>query len=318
MQVSILLTAGTDIGLGHLYRMSYLSKHLVQKNITVNTVVICEDDKLTIGFDCLCFTNTTKALEYLEAYDQNLIIFDLYTYTHDILSFIASRKGKNIVFGLNKGSYLNVNYIINVAQKNDYVENKEVIGNTCIYSGAVFAIQPPNIDKFKNNYIFKNKVSSICIVFGGSDPSGLTLKTTKCLTNYFKDIKITIRLSRNHKDYVEIDQYIRSFSNITLITHFSNVYDFFGNHDLLITSPGNLLFEAGYYGIPTLAFVHSKKQKADFKYYLNVFGASTLTEKLRNLECFVTDKEFWRDYYSNMNVGSSMSKLTQIVEGAII
>ena len=313
--VKVLTNSSTEIGLGHLYRMCFLKEHLLKVNIFLEINVICNnpDEILEFSF-CNQFYSHEEAIRYLRLYPKVLIIFDLYDYSSEVLTFIHFRIGNNICFGMNVKAHPNINIVINVAHGNTYFSEEFKKGSTLFLSGAQFAIQPPNNLIYKSNYIPTGCINKICVVFGGSDPSNLTLKTVNYLVSCGTKVRFTVRISEHHKDCGYVKKLTRCSKNIELIDKFENVFDFFKSHDFAIISPGNLLFEAAHYGIPCYAFTHSKIQQSDFNKYPNVKPSEKLVEVISKLlESNKINHLYWQEYYSDLNVGSGLKLIKEYI-----
>ncbi len=95
----------------------------------------------------------------------------------------------------------------------------------------------------------------ISISFGGSDPTGLTMKTLGCLSKRnWERVSFRVILGPGYKGIKRIKEIAKKFYNtIEIIVNPENIYPYFLESNLVICSGGRTLYELSALNIPALA-----------------------------------------------------------------
>lgn len=111
---------------------------------------------------------------------------------------------------------------------------------------------------------------SVLITFGGSDVSGLTMKTVHALAElHWYNINFTVILGPGFKGkhaIIDISRPLRNIINI--VQSPKDMKTFFAENDLAICAGGRTLYELNKIGIPCLAIASSKNEALVIKKFM--------------------------------------------------
>lgn len=124
------------------------------------------------------------------------------------------------------------------------------------YSGTNYILLRPSfIDK--KPQIIKKDVNEILVMFGGSDPKNLTLKTLNAISLIKKNIKVNIVIGGLNKNKKVIERFTSSFKKpYKIYINIKNdkiLLKLMRGVDLAIISGGYTLCELMHFGTPTIA-----------------------------------------------------------------
>jgi spore coat polysaccharide biosynthesis predicted glycosyltransferase SpsG len=312
-KIVIITEFGFDIGLGHLIRSINLYNALVDG--TNHSVDIYSFNKDNLDISLPPFLKNTDEDFFKEKFDILILDFSSYsierlkdfTYTTDVIM---------IGFGVPKEYFSFFTYVINVSEGTGITNKKYMVGNTRVYEGSKYIFLKRDLLQWRNKHSLTNPKHTVFIMFGGTDPKGLTLSLTRLFISYFqtdslysKRLKLIIRLAQSHPYFAQIEEMSKTNNQITLISSFVNTVEMFQKADLIITSPGNIFFEAAYYGIPTVLLTQNSKQASDFNGFPNIYSIEDFNDIESILSEVYCNYKKWQELYQIMSVAEGEAEL---------
>jgi spore coat polysaccharide biosynthesis predicted glycosyltransferase SpsG len=203
------------------------------------------------------------------------------------------------------------NLVVNAAEKGALKSRDYLISSkTRVLEGAGYALLRPEFRKRKHPY---NLLGHILIIIGGTDAARLTLKIVTAFLDdqVINKRKVIAVCAEDHPDiYV-----LRSIVEVRL--HSVNLSDWLQEASVVITSPGNLLFESLALRVPAIAVSQNEKQVQDFKSYpwlLSRFDCGLIVNRANIL--LTNELESWNKYADEVNVGSAVDTLVNWLENS--
>ncbi len=106
------------------------------------------------------------------------------------------------------------------------------------------------------------RVESVLICFGGTDPSGLTVKTVRAIRRLSAGFRLIVVVGPGFDDDDELSAALDALSqpweivrNTKVISHYME------NADLMITSAGRTIYEAATIGVPALVLYQNQRER---------------------------------------------------------
>ena len=150
---------------------------------------------------------------------------------------------------------INANFLdkksINIIKKNN--------PNSILLLGPKYFIMSNALKKIKSRKL--KIINKIFIFFGSSDPSNLTLRILKWLTNFGK-IKLNVVIGNMNRNYKKILKFAKYKNNIKLFYNLKNdemIY-LMKKNDLSIGAGGVNLMERLFLGIPSIVITNANNQ----------------------------------------------------------
>lgn len=140
---------------------------------------------------------------------------------------------------------------------------KKVIGSTRYYLGPKYMILRKEFEGVhaEETYI-KDKVQTILVMFGGTDPRGFTIKAANALQNIHGEVRINLiagpAFPHNDKLNALLSETNRKFDSF-----FSpeNLIEIMKSADVAITAAGIALYELAALGVPSIVIPQAKHQE---------------------------------------------------------
>ena len=244
-------------GIGHLKRSLLLAQRL--QNLNHKIYFLCNKtflkDKKTINFIKISDKNLSNNIPFIRkkiiSYSPNFIIFDSYEISQKIINQISNLNKKIIIIHDYKIFKKNVDICLNYNFPTIQKTNKLLLGRK-------FAlVEKKNIHK----RIYKTKLQSILLFFGGSDSKKLNLKFMKIFKDKnFQNYNFNFILTKHVKNKKKIQKYLKC-ENFKKIRFDQNFQKNLHNSDLYIGSGGASLMDVIISGTPAIIFPINKNQR---------------------------------------------------------
>lgn len=121
-------------------------------------------------------------------------------------------------------------------------------------------------DEFLNTDFYRKqhtgKIENILVFFGGTDPTGETLKALKALSIFSETVKVNINVivgSANPRQK-EIELYCKCRENMNYYCQVQNISKFMADADLCIGAGGTTTWERCYLGLPSIIIAVADNQ----------------------------------------------------------
>lgn len=105
-------------------------------------------------------------------------------------------------------------------------------------------------------------INNILIFFGGTDPTGETMKVLKAVKELNRcDIEYTVIVGVANPQRKEIQQICRQMPNVTFHCQVTNMAELMKKSDLAIGAGGSTTWERCYLGLPSIVVIVAENQK---------------------------------------------------------
>lgn len=313
------------LGMGHIYRIFTLIYSLTGQDILIVTKKEYKEGLEKIKESNLPYRtieNDNEFFEILREYKPDIIVNDCLDTKRDYIIKLKQFSKRVITFeDLGEGAeeadaVINALYDCNFNRKN-------------IYSGEKYICLR---DEFlvKSIKEFSPKVNNILILFGGTDPSNLTLKLynlAKKIHSVKSNIKFTFIIGTaydtdKNKIYEDIE------NNIFIIKDTKRVSDYMACADMAITSQGRTVFELAHMGVPSIVLAQNEREMLHkFANMANGFlnlglGSKVSDETLNNtILWLINTPEIRKEMYSLMKkheLKNGIDRVKKIILGEML
>ncbi len=233
--------------------------------------------------------------------DFSLLVIDVYNLKQGKLKELRDRTIMPIVvFGYSGKKYQNT-LVVNVAEGGGPFPNTI---EADILEGAAFFICNSSLERIRNSYSREKSLCKILCVFGGTDPANLSGR----MVEYVNELNLNYNFSIISNSSSLREQILPA--NVSVSGPHNNLPSIFCSYDLIITSPGNIYFEAMIVGAPVIAITQSEKQELDFKGYPWIYKV----EEMKN--CLSSLNEIYSKVYDSkdgIRPGSGLQKIINYI-----
>lgn len=249
------------IGFGHVMRCIHLAKEFskngfksifIMKNFTeiVNKVRENNIEVNTIPIDIESNDELNMLKEFFTNNKLNAMILDKWNLEQEYLDMIKKETSNLIVVNDYGKLDLRDLFIINVNDNLNY--KNEIQTLSCI--GLSYAIISDDLFNYRNTERnVNNKVKTVIISMGGSDPNRLTMKVIEFINKCEGQYKIITILGPGYKCIEDINKICsESKHNIDIESDPKSIGKLFIQGDLAVISGGVTKFETAFLGIPSI------------------------------------------------------------------
>jgi spore coat polysaccharide biosynthesis predicted glycosyltransferase SpsG len=266
-EIVVYAEGGMNLGLGNIYRSLSLIKAIIEKVdvipifLTTSDNIVCDliESENIIFFR---FNSRKDVLIYIKSINPVLTIIDILNISCSFVEEIKKNTTSKIcIFGndneSNKYSDLVVNAIIGTQ-----CENKREIDQygTIWLKGPKYIVLRDEFLQLPNTYMYKNNLSNVLLLFGGSDQANYSCRLLKLLLQEERNIKITLITGPSYLYIADLEKII-GYNRVRHIRTTTQVSKYLMETDFFITSPGTSFFEALYIGIPSISIFQNESQK---------------------------------------------------------
>jgi len=252
------LIGSAEAGTGHVYRGITIADHLFEHDIRF---AVSQSDDMAIealeesNYDYEIFEDDTAFLDYIRAQTPSIVV-------NDILDTSAE-------------------YVETLAKLVPRVVNFEDLGDGTIHADAVINALYEHSDPPSNHYFgfkyfcLRNEfryatprsaipsVNRIMISFGGTDENDLTTKTLRALAELDQSVHIDVVLGLGYTAPEALESIIAKYPDHITVELDQNI-DSMAEHmqaaDLLVTSNGRTLYEAGSLNVPVISIAQNQRE----------------------------------------------------------
>jgi len=247
---------GTNLGLGHLYRLLALSAHLGQHDCVVMTrcegpfalgAQFLEDSMPNI----LLLHDEEEFFERLAEFSPDIAMLDVLDTTEDYILEVRRHAGFVVSFEDLGSGAIHSDIVVNDLYYDSCPQDNH-------WFGVEHSILAPQFEALGSAPEPRPEVREVLVTFGGSDPSGLTEKALSALAKTDHDFRVTVVLGPvnpgrtfNLSDCGLRGEVVSSRGCMAALMHRS---------DLAITSAGRTVTELMSQGIPTIALCQNVRE----------------------------------------------------------
>lgn len=246
--------ASKSLGMGHTYRTLAIAQEIARHKILIAT-----DSAKPLGqeffsrfpFDVVSVDGDSGFVELVREHTPDMVVLDQLDTSADYVRAIKQHATKVITFeDLGPGA-IEADLLVSDLYKNlDLPDDRQLTG----ISNAILA---PNFESVTQIAPFRDKVEHILVVFGGTDPSGLTKKTLSALSlsGYSGTVSVVLGPGADHN--VSLSDYSLSGEIFSNVTHMPGVML---KADLALCSAGRTITELVSLGVPVLCLCQNEKE----------------------------------------------------------
>ena len=253
-KVIIRTDASIEKGMGHVYRSLAIAHELSQHEIIVFT-----DSEKPLGADFfssypfkLVNKSSSEFVGYVEQQKPNIVILDILDTSKELVTSIKKHTDRIITFEDSGEGASVADLLISDLYQNNEVQNEKQL------SGIEYAILSPSFDILAAKQEIKIEVTNILLLFGGTDPSDLTLKALSALQFIKFSGHVTVIQGLGRKDRI-IDLGAYGLTG-EVLTNVQYLPSYMLQSDLAISSAGRTITELISLGIPTLCLCQNDKE----------------------------------------------------------
>lgn len=138
----------------------------------------------------------------------------------------------------------------------------KTIGSTRYFLGPKYMILRKGFEKANRKKEINNKVKSVLVMFGGTDPKEFIIKVASALKNIYNEVQVNLVIgsgfSYNNKFKRALSKMDKKFN---LLFNPPNIIEIMENTDIAITAAGVVLYELATLGVPSLVIPQAKHQE---------------------------------------------------------
>lgn len=246
-------------GMGHVYRTIILADSLVSHEVSFVMTSDGNEGKNIVqknNYPIKILKNKDMVANYLIKNNFDMVILDILDTDAELIKYLKKNKIKTVSFeDLGSGSNytdLTINALYN---------KKSPSKNTIKFGPKYFLLRQEFflIKKQKD----RKKFTDITIIFGGSDPNNLTLKTLKEIHSIFDAYKVSIIIGPAYKKIKMLKKYIEEKNlneTIDLIVNTKKISKYINRSKFVICSGGQTLYESLSLGVPAIVISQNKRE----------------------------------------------------------
>jgi spore coat polysaccharide biosynthesis predicted glycosyltransferase SpsG len=249
--------ASLELGLGHLCRCRSLATEFIERT-GVEVTVSCRDKNLVLS--------SLKGFAYRFVRPQDIfdkLFFDVIVIDVPDCSLELQQSFKKVcklLVGIDDwgmGPYVyDIMIRPNVLNLN---QPRLLEANAQTWQGKNYIILHPAYAKLDVG--FKERAKEVLVCFGGSDPSGLTLRVVPIMIRVLtEDIKMNLVIGTGFAKAEKIYSIIHNHKNARVFQNLPNLAGLFSSCDTAVVSGGTLLYEACALGIPAVVLAQELEQ----------------------------------------------------------
>ncbi|WP_448377098.1 cytidylyltransferase domain-containing protein [Fervidobacterium sp.] len=282
LRIKFVLVADFKTGLGHLYRAVSLleawfgneiefllinSPHYILKLLEARKIKFKNLKDFNDVFQCIN--------------DGDVVINDILDTTEEYMSRLKERKIFVVNFeDLGEGSNY-ADLVINELYEKFNPPSNHFYGHRYAVVRNEILLRPPNT--------FSERVRTILVTFGGSDPSNLTHRTLKALMNIANEVKIRVVIGpaneKKEEIYEFVNKNITSRNSVEVLENVADMGSVMEDVDLAITSNGRTVYELAAMRIPMVSIAQNDRET------LHLFARYSRGVKYLGVACNVSEYE---------------------------
>lgn len=254
--ILIRLDGYPEIGMGHVYRGLQLAYGFIEHNVRF---VLSEKSQLGIQkiessfykYDVI--KNNDEILELIDKYKVDIVINDILNTSKDYIDKLKTKDIRVVNFEDRGEGADCADATINALYEGEN-GNRKYWGSDYYLIRDEFVIAKPKQ--------FSEKTQNVLVLFGGTDPNNLTLKTIKALIKFIsdKDITVTVILGMGYSKVDEIKSVCKNQEKITIVQDVRMMTEYMVKADIAISSQGRTMLELAAMGVPTILMSQNERE----------------------------------------------------------
>ncbi len=251
-QIVFRTDASKSLGMGHVYRTLAVAQELARHELVI---VLSKDQELgqaffaEYPFRVELVANDDEFVQFVRSNDTDLVILDRLNNDAAIVSSLKNT-AKVVTFeDLGEGAKL-ADLLISDLYLNPAVSNEHQL------AGVENAILAPTFESLPRKAQIDKSVDDILLLFGGTDPSNLAVKSLEALEQLeFKGLVTVVRgIGADEIDFSRYSLKLNPLSNV------KNMPAVMVKADLALSSAGRTITELACLGVPTICMAQNAKE----------------------------------------------------------
>lgn len=246
--------ASQTLGMGHAYRALAVAQELARHEVTLVT-----DAAMPLGaslfadypFDVVQVEGDDGFVELVRGRAPDLVILDQLDTTAEYVRALKRAAGRVITFEDLGSGALEADLLIS-----DLYQNIEMPDDRQL-TGVANAILAPNFETVLSPALFREVVENVLVVFGGTDPSGLTDRALAALSLAGYDRNVTVVAGPGIRQPPSLEAHGLRGQVLSHVRHMPAVMQ---TADLAISSAGRTVTEMISLGVPVLCLCQNDKE----------------------------------------------------------
>ncbi len=292
--------AGKKMGMGHVYRALTIAGELVQYQVKIATKI--SGDSLGMEFfsqypyPVSGFEDDNDFVEYCRAEKPDVIFLDQLSTEKGYVKALKETGAKIVTFEDLGDGALEADLVVNDLYKIPHLpEEKQMYGVANVFLPSTFRYLGAKEG-------FNATVDNILVLFGGSDPSGLTERSLKALGEIGFKGDVTVVRGLGRKDEIlELEKYgLRG----DVLHNVRDMPKVMRRADMALSSAGRTVSELMYVGVPTMCICQNERElthsHASQVYGVHNIGLGSLVDDetiRKNIAFLIDNAEFRRNMW---------------------
>lgn len=262
-----------QLGLGNIFRSISLANAIYQKDNSIRISFVTSSEQYIRNIISKQYTvffsdSQEHAFQDIIRTKPDIVIIDYLGIDSRLVSGLRSNNIKVAIIGNNSVANQNANLVVNAIIGTNF-ENTDTTDSygTRYLQGPKYLVLRDEFENKRGQYVFKEKLEIITLLFGGTDQANFSFEILKKLIKEQAPFNIKLILGAGYKNPEIIHTYVQQNKleqQVLILQNIDNVSEELLSTDFLITSPGTSLFEAFCLGIPSLAFFQNESQEKVF------------------------------------------------------
>lgn len=330
LKVCFITDGGRQMGMGHVQQSTTLAKELKKK---ADIFFLTKSDDIVFtaileaGFDVTALQNDEQILDFLNATNPEIVVFDKIDVAEKLARNIRDTLAARLVIFTNltaANKYADIAVLqraqdlsTDAASRFRNITYTDESTNTLYCYGPKYWVLRPEFYEYKKRgKAVPAEAKRILLAFGGSDPSNLTSVVLGEILEMGKIFRIDVILGGyfSHEDSVKtvLEQYSEKMVNVTLHRNIKNVAELMYKADLAITSAGMSMFEALCVGTPVIVIPQDQLQRDTYQGVMRMLES----DDLKRLGEMIERAEFSSpldEHIIAMEIGNGVQELVKLI-----
>jgi spore coat polysaccharide biosynthesis predicted glycosyltransferase SpsG/CMP-N-acetylneuraminic acid synthetase len=245
-----------EIGLGHVYRCLTLADHMLSHDVTF--VVSARSDlalKMLASrfYEVVEFAGPDDEIEAIRSCGPDVVVNDILDTSAEYVRALKNL-GVRVVNLEDQGSgRQEADAVINAMYGSSESANVHSGLDYVCLRDEFYACRPIRI---------RRSVQNLLVLFGGTDPSGLTVRVVEWLQRMGYGGEVTVITGPGYPAAGELERRCAGAGNIRVVSDTRIISKYMGEADLAVTSAGRAIFELAYLGVPMIVACQNEREQA--------------------------------------------------------
>ena len=262
LKIIIRVDGDKKMGMGHIYRSITLAHRL---SLYHEVMFAVEEDKTdaikkieSTNYKMFLFKNNDELYEHLKMMDADIIINDILDTDADYIKKLK-KLGYFVVNFEDLGDGADeADIVINALYENTNPPKNHYFGYRYVCLRDEFRIFPPK-------EIISKDVKKILLIFGGSDPNNVTVRSLNAIKHLgIKEVSISVIVGPAYSHSKDLETTVEDLKNsgfdISVKNDVKIVAKEMRDSDIVLTSNGRTVYEVASLGVPCISISQNERE----------------------------------------------------------